>query len=240
MRQVTVLIFHPQAGPGTGPRERRLLAARGRLADRHAADFKGLGAGQVRIISGPPDGARFGARLAGALADVSEGGLIVLGSGAIPLARRRDLAAFVACAAGDGDQASDQAGHTPRALANNRFSADILAVADAGWLRSLPATFVGDNALPRWLAEQRGVAVGDLQRRAHLGFDLDSPLDLVLLGSLGRVLDPGSRPGDSLVLERLAGVRRALADPRAEVVVTGRTSAATLAWLERHARLRNG
>lgn len=237
MRQVTVLIFHPQAGPGSGPRERRLVAARARLADRHAADFKALGAGQVRIISGPPDGAPFGARLAGALADVTEGGLVVLGSGAIPLARRRDLADFVACAAGNG-RTGHRTGTAPRALANNRFSADILAVADAGWLLSLPATFEGDNALPRWLAEQRGVAVGDLHRRGHLGFDLDSPLDLVLLGSRGRELAPGPRPGDALVLERIAGVRRVLSDPRAEVVVAGRTSAATLAWLEGHTRCR--
>jgi hypothetical protein len=36
------------------------------------------------------------------------------------------------------------------------------------------------------------------------------------------------------VTERLAAIRAVATDPRAELLVAGRTSAATLAWLERH------
>ena len=228
MRPITVLIFHPQTALGAGPLEQRLSDARGRLARLHEAGFRRAGATSVRVISGPSDGLPFGARLRAALSEVPEGGLVVLGSGAIPLARPADRRAFVRSAAGAG----------PPALTNNRFSSDILAVADAGWLAGLPEGFTTDNALPRWLSEQAGVAVADLRRRPRLGVDVDSPLDLVLLGRPAAAIDPGPHPGDDLVLSRLGAIRRVLADPAAELVVAGRMSTAALAWLERSARCR--
>ncbi len=95
MRPVTVLIFHPQAGPGAGSLERRLADARGRLARVQELGFIRAGATSVRLISGPPDGQPFGTRLARALRDVPDGGLILLGSGAIPLASLADRRTFV-------------------------------------------------------------------------------------------------------------------------------------------------
>ena len=77
------------------------------------------------------------------------GGLVVLGSGSIPLARAADLRRFVEVAAGP-------AGH---ALANNRYSADVVAISRAADLAGLPP-LPADNALPRWLEERAGVAVG--------------------------------------------------------------------------------
>ena len=69
------------------------------------------------------------------------------------------------------------------ALANNRYSADVVAIARAwpllGDLPDLPS----DNALPRWLAEVAGYEVDDLRRRWRLGVDIDGPLDLVLIGA---------------------------------------------------------
>ena len=228
MRPITVLIFHPQAGPGAGPLERRLAAARDRLARLHEIGFMRAGATSVRLVSGPPDGLAFGARLASAVRDVPDGGLVILGSGAIPLASLADRRLFVACAGGNG----------PMALTNNRFSSDILAVADVGWLRALPLDFAADNALPRWLTERAGVPVADLRARQRLGVDLDSPLDLILLGRQGDAVDLGPHPEDSLVVDRLEGIRRVLADASAELVVAGRTSAAALTWLEGFARCR--
>jgi hypothetical protein len=228
MRQVTVLIFHPQTGPGAGPLERRLSAARARLARVHELGFERAGANLVRLISGPPDQQPFGARLIAALRDVPAGGLIVLGSGAIPLASLADRRSFVTCAGGSG----------PLAITNNRFSSDILAVADVALLNGLPASFAADNALPRWLAEHAGVPVADLRGRHRLGVDLDSPLDLILLGAHGAAIDPGPHPEDRPVAQRLEGIRQVLADPAAELVVAGRTSAAALAWLEGFARCR--
>ena len=172
-------------------------------------------------MSGPPDDTPFGRRLLEAAAVAGDGGLIVLGSGAIPLATPADRRAFVRAAAGDA----------PAALANDRFSADVVAIArTARALRDLPE-LASDNALPRWLAETAGIPVADLRRRWRLGVDIDGPLDLVLLGGVwARSVADTDRAG---VEARLDAVRAVTQDPRAELLVAGRTSAATLGWLER-------
>ncbi len=88
----------------------------------------------------------------------------------------------------------------------------------------------GDNALPRWLEEAAGYEVTDLRRRWRLAIDIDGPLDAILAGV--PVAEDGARA--AAVLSRLAAIRAVAADPTAELLITGRTSAATLGWLERH------
>jgi hypothetical protein len=210
-----------------------LIAARAALADRHRRGFLAAGAADVRVVAGGPDGISFGARLRGlAVEALASGasGIVVLGSGSVPLATARDVGAFVAAAAAT----------SPAGLANNVYSADIVAisgVARLGGFRDLP-DLPSDNALPRWLAEVAGVPVAGL-RRWRLGIDLDSPLDL-LLASRGpgaaRLRGAGIDVG--AVEARLAGVLAILADRRAELVLAGRTSAATLGALERGAACR--
>jgi hypothetical protein len=78
-----------------------------------------------------------------------------------------------------------------------------------------------------------GYPVDDLRRRRRLGIDLDAPADLVLLG---RALPAGAT--GSPLPARMTAVRAALADRRAEVTIAGRTSAGTLAVLERRAACR--
>ncbi len=201
----------------------------------------------AEIVAGPPDGLSFGERLAAevraragaeakgsapraaaaeraAARDAAEpaadgGGLVVLGSGSIPLARAADLRRFVEAAAGPG-------GH---ALANNRYSADVVAISRAADLAGLPP-LPADNALPRWLEEWAGVAVTDLRSRWRLGVDIDTPLDLIVLR------DPAARELHAtapLVGERLAALAEVISNRRAELLVAGRVSARTLAWLER-------
>jgi hypothetical protein len=158
--------------------------------------------------------------------------VVVLGSGSIPLARAADLRRFVEVAAGPG-------GH---ALANNRYSADVVAVSRAADLAELPP-LPADNALPRWLEERAGVAVADLRSRWRLGVDIDTPLDLLILGAGGAGTGSGraGRGGTGtgafhgtapLVGERLAALSEVLTDRRAELLVAGRVSATTLRWLE--------
>ena len=151
-------------------------------------------------------------------------GLVVLGSGAVPLLGRRGAAELVSIA-GSGER---------RALANNRYSADVIALGRTEILASVP-DLPNDNPLPRWLAEEAGYVVEDLRRRWRLGIDLDSPLDILLTG--GRLEGSGSGAGDvvdvAAVLEAMHGVRAVAADLRAELLVAGRTSAAALRWLER-------
>lgn len=221
MGDVTVLILHPPPAAGAGPLAAALDAARRELAARHVAGFRAAGAADAVIVEelvDVPFGARL-RRLAGALATP---GVVVLGSGALALARAPDYRAFVAIAAAEA----------PAALANNRFSADAVAVSRAAVLRDLP-DLPADNALPRWLEEVAGLVVGDLHRRPRLAFDLDSPADVVLAG--------GPLPAtasDSTVPARLAAVRSAMANRRAELTVAGRVSNATLVLLGQRAACR--
>ena len=212
--------MHPEAGASAGPLGRWLADERVRLARRHADGFRAAGAADVAIVSGPPDATSFGGRLRALVLAERPAGLIVLGSGAIPLATARDLRDLVAAAGSDARVA----------LANDRYSADVVAVADASRVLADVPDLPSDNALPRWLAEVAGYAVTDLKRRWRLGVDIDGPLDLVLV----RAATTGTAPVDlARVRAALAGVRAVAADPAAELLVAGRTSAASVAWLER-------
>ena len=225
MREVAVWILHPEPGAGAGSLERWVAAERSRIARRHRDGFLRAGAATAEIVSGPPDDTSFGARLRGLLEEARPrpGGVIVLGSGAVPLASIRDRRLFVAAAAAA----------TPAALANNRYSADIVAIACAESLLDLP-DLPADNALPRWLEEVAGYHVDDFRNRWRLAFDLDGPLDVLLMGRAGEptVGDVGTARA------RLREVAAIAADRRAELVVAGRTSASTLRWLEKAANAR--
>jgi hypothetical protein len=228
MSPVAVRILHAEAGPHAGPLERALIAARAELAERHRRGFEAAGATDVLVVGGPPDGLSFGARLrdiAAEALDNGAGGLVVLGSGAVPLATQGDLRTFVTAAEGGA----------PAALANNVYSADIVAIAGPTLLRDLRDVpdLPADNALPRWLAEVAGAPVGGL-RRWRLAIDLDSPLDLLLLGrsaNAARLRKAGIPLG--AVETRLQRIGAILGERRAELVVAGRTSARTLRALER-------
>ena len=177
MRPVVVFIFHAAAANDAGPLVRALSDARCELANRQRSAFLAAGADATVLVTGTPDelsfGERFAAEIRGRIRskDANAGGAIVLGSGSIPLARRPDLRRFVDVAAGPG-------GH---ALANNRYSADVVAVSRASILAELPP-LPADNALPRWLDECAGVVVTDLSSNWKLSLDIDTPLDLLVLG----------------------------------------------------------
>lgn len=226
MTDAHVVILHANPGADAGPLARAVGAARAALAERHRELFTRAGATSVRILAGPPDDVSFGARLRAIASRLGRGGLVVLGSGAVPLLRAADASRLLAVAARDDRVA----------LANNRYSADILAVARAGEVLGGLPDLTTDNALPRWLAEEADVDVSDLRRRWRLGVDIDSPLDLVLLGrGFARHLEHRDR---EVVEARLEAVRAIAADPRAELLVAGRTSATALGWLERSAAAR--
>lgn len=195
-------------------------AARATLAERHRRSFLAAGADEARIVAGPPDTFTFGARLRAVADTLPDGaGVVVLGSGAVPLATPADLGGFV------------RAARSSRALANNRFSADIVAVPAARTtLADLP-DLPSDNALPRWLTEVAGLPVDDLAGRWRLAMDIDTALDLVLLG--GRWATELAAADRERVEERITRVRAVVSDPRLELVVAGRTSPATLTWLTR-------
>ncbi len=209
--------------------ELTLLLARARsvVGEALTERFLRLGVDDFDVNGGPPDGLSFGERLRSIARGVAPGsGLVVLGSGSIPLATDDDLGALLAVAA-SGER---------RALTNNRYSSDVLAVGDASILAGVP-DLASDNALPRWL-EGAGVAVQELPDRARLALDLDSPLDLELLrrhpscppplASLARSVTAHlARAAETF--ETLTALAR---NPRAELLVAGRLSATTLGELE--------
>ena len=222
MTDVAVLILHPEPAPRAGELERWVAAARAANAERHRRGFLAAGATSVNVASGPPDGRAFGARLRAFVAGHGADGIVVLGSGAIPLASAADRRQFVAAAASSGGKV---------VLANNRFSADVIALSVAGNLAELP-DLATDNELPRWLAEVAGYDVADVRRRWRLGVDIDGPLDLVLIGPRAG-MPPAPSGRLDLVTNRLDALRAIARNPRAQLIVAGRTSAAGLAWLER-------
>ncbi len=220
MTEVDVAVLHAEPDADAGPLTRATAAARLDTAERHVRGFLEAGATRARIHAGPPDGRPFGSRLRDVVAELGDGGLIVLGSGAVPLATPSDRRDLVTAAAADG----------PRALTNNRYSADVIAVAQARRALGTVPDVPTDNALPRWLEEHAGVPVDDRRRRTRLGIDIDGPLDLVLLGGRWRSWLQGA--DTARVRAILDAVGSVVADPAAELVVTGRVSATNLAWLE--------
>ena len=221
MGDVTVLVLHPPLAAGAGPLTAALDAARRELAARHRAGFLGAGAAVVALVEEARD-EPFGARLRRLAGSIATPGLVVLGSGALALARAADYRAFVEAASSDG----------PRALANNRFSADAVAVSRAAILQDLP-DLPSDNALPRWLDEVAGCPVADLHGRPRLAIDLDSPADVVIVGQAV----PAAVAGSPFPLT-LAAIQSVMTDRRLELTVAGRTSSGTLAALERRAACR--
>ncbi len=217
MPRVAVRLLHLDARPDARAIERDLAVVRRSLADRLAATFRAAGAEDVSVVATAPDDTPFGSRVRDLVRRERPGGLVLAGSGSLAVACAADLRAFVATAA------------SPErlALANNRFSADAVAIARAECLLEVP-DLPSDNALPRWLAEVAGYTVRDLRGRRRLGIDVDGPLDAVLIGA------PWPDHAATTVLrERLAGLAVVAHDPRAELLVAGRTSGAAIGWLER-------
>ncbi len=217
MNRVAVRLLHREAGPSAGPLEGSLAAVRLLLAARVADGFRRAGSDDVAVLAGPPDDTPFGRRLRDVARAADAPGLVVAGSGALGLAEDADLRRFVEVAGSDGLVA----------LANNRYSADAVGIACAATLASLP-DLAADNALPRWLAEIAGYDVRDLRGRRRLQVDVDGPVDARLVGVEWPVAGEME-----LVDARIAAVATVAHDPRAELLVSGRTSAATLRALER-------
>jgi hypothetical protein len=218
--RVVAIILHAVPGPGSGPLEAAFAAARAVNAARHARGFEAAGA-VTRIVETRAGGPPFGARLRRLAALDAGAGFVVLGSGSVPLAGPADRRAFVAAASGAGQP-----------LTNNRYSGDIVAIPARVPLADLP-DLTADNGVPRWLAD-RGQEVRDLRSRWRLQVDLDSPLDVLVAGLAGAGARAAAAAEDTYARVRAAvtRLRAVAADPRAELLVAGRTSAATISWLE--------
>ena len=216
MTPVVAIILHAVPAAGAGPLESAFAAARAANAARLARGFEHAGA-LSRIVETRPGGAPFGARLRRLAVLDAGAGIIILGSGSLPLAKPTDHALLVGAA---------ETGTGP-VVTNNRYSGDVLAIPAGVDLSALP-DLATDNGVPRWFGD-RGVPVRDLRTRWWLQVDLDTPIDLLVAGRAPRNDPTFDRARTSA--ERLRGQA---ADAGSELLVAGRTSATTLGWLETH------
>jgi hypothetical protein len=126
-----------------------------------------------------------------------------------------------------------------RVVTNNRFSCDLAAFMPASALARVRA-LARDNDLAWALAHDAGLEAVELPRDAAFGYDLDSPVDLLVLRlaaepgpTLARCL--ADAPCDDGWLRAAA---RPLADANAEVAISGRVATDTLSYLDREAACR--
>lgn len=185
------------------------------------------GADDVRVDRGMPDGRTFGDRLRALVAELEpKTGLVVLGSGSIPLATDEEVTQLVVAAA-SGER---------HALTNNFYSADVVAIGDTSVVAGIES-MRSDNALPRAL-EEAGVPVAVMTAKARLGVDLDSPLDLELVRRSAACPKPLADLARSMAhrLDRVAEafdeLARIAGNPKAEMLLAGRLSASTLQDVE--------
>ena len=239
MRPVTVRILHPEAGPRAGAHRPRWLAGRACPA-RSSATSTGSAQRAPRtcaVVSGPPDATLVRTeRLRDLVRADRPAGLVVLGSGAIPLA----TAARPSRPGRGGTVPTIARSPSP----TTRYSADVVAIAAASSaLGDVPDLPSDERAAALAGRGRRATRSRDLRRRWRLAVDIDGPLDLVLLGAPRRRATT-CRPGR--VRAALSAVGDVAArSTRPELLVAGRTSAATIAWLERshvvaHARPHRG
>ncbi len=230
-----VIIFHQPPHPGDPPLTSALARAREALVVHQRALFARAGA-RVTVLPGRDAAGTaaetFGERLARVPRETGlapDDGLVVLGSGAVPLLTIGDARRLIAVAGSASD----------RALTNNRYSSDVVAIGRVCHLRDLPP-LPSDNALPRWLEERAGVTVTDLPGRDRLAIDLDTPGDVALAARIPGL--PATvravASSASLVLPSVEALRALARDPRRELLVAGRSGSRTLGWLERHVRCR--
>ena len=215
-----------EAALATGRFERALL-----LADRVPV----LDLSDGVTVEPDVEAFQFGRRLVDAVQRHDIETLLYAGAGSAPLL---DTAALDGIVAMLGDAP------TSACVTNNRFSADLFALAPASLLARLDPPPASDNAVPRRLRDQYGVEVVEPPRTLETQYNLDSPADLIALGLSQRAQPRLARVIAEAHLdiadasERVQRASRVFIDRTAEVLVAGRVSSRTWQYLESEAACR--
>ena len=174
-------------------------------------------------MDAPGESFHFGRRLSNCISCHGIERVLYMGAGSGVLMQTPDLAQIANVVA-----SSDRC-----VVVNNFFSTDFAAWTPADCLNSWPLP-EHDNAVGWLLGEDIGLPVQSLERNAATQFDIDTPIDLMLVRDhpavghhLRRCLS--ELPWDSSRLERA----RALLATRSAVIVAGRVGAETWGYLER-------
>jgi len=187
MKRVAALIFHPPVGksaPEQFVEGGRLAATQDMIAALRQAGtaeillltpepslLDGLDAEAVRPVQSPTHGFHFGETLQRLIREYRLDGFLYFGSGSGGLVSPRQLQRMV-----------DFAGRSaPSGLFNNFYSCDFAAVSGAQSLLDLQLPSA-DNPLGFALADS-GISCYALPRCLETQYDIDTPIDLLLLGA---------------------------------------------------------
>jgi len=184
----------------------------------------------VRVELDPPgESFHFGRRLGAIIARHGMGQCFYLGGGAGPLLPASEMAHIA-----ETVLAADRL-----LITNNFYSSDFVAFGPTSVLWSHPPP-ANDNELAWLLGEKAGLPIRELPRSGATQFDVDTPIDLLILS-----IHPGTGPhtrqclaGMELDTSALEAALPFFLDRDAEVVVAGRVSSATWSYLERETACR--
>jgi len=171
----------------------------------------------------------FGRRLASVIEQLGLRSVVYFSGGSVPLLPAQEFVGIAQeLARGEG-----------QVVANNYYSADLVAFSPAAALRRIDLPAI-DNPLARLLAEQAGLTAHTLQRSVASQFDIDSPADLAVLTLVG-----GAGPRLQALLDDwrldVSVYRRVLplfVVSTAQVLVAGRSSSRVWQYLERETACR--
>jgi hypothetical protein len=178
----------------------------------------------VTVEPDPPDEAfHFGVRLQQIISRYGIERMVYLGGGCAPLLEADTLVEIVARLRG-ADRLF---------VANNFYSVDFCGVVPAPAL--LGADPPGHDNVLGWLCRELGLPAQELERTTATSFDVDTPTDLLAL-SLHPDVPPHARTlldGLPLDTRHIASAVSVFVDRDAQVLVCGRVSSRTMAYLER-------
>jgi len=241
-----LVIFH--GGLGTGEAERLMADARAAAARNTARTALAAGFEAVILATDEPEAFPddlprvyvdpdsrhpgpfdFAARLKEIVSRYGLEKPAVMGSGSVPLLGREEFQLIV-------EQLEQR---DRRFVTNNFFSADLTAWTPGEAIFEVGA-FTRDNALPRRLRDDAGLAPVVLPRTTATQFDLDTPTDLAIL-ALDDTAPPELARAAAPLAERCGPLRelmRLLCDRTAEIVVSGRVGSQAWQYLERETACR--
>ncbi|GBD24110.1 hypothetical protein HRbin29_01783 [bacterium HR29] len=241
-----LVIFH--GGLGTGEAERLMAEARAAAARNTARTALAAGFEAVIVATDEPDAFPddlpnvyvdpdsrhpgpfdFAARLKEIVGRYGLEKPAVMGSGSVPLLGVEEFQLI----------AEQLEQRDRRFVTNNFFSADLTAWTPGEAIFEV-GEFVRDNALPRRLRDDAGLAPVVLPRTTATQFDLDTPTDLAIL-ALDETAPPELARAAAPLADRCGPLRelmRLLCDRTAEIVVAGRVGSQAWQYLERETACR--
>ncbi len=188
-------------------------------------------------LEAPDEEFHFGRRLRDLITEQGMEKVFYVGGGSSALLSSEEMGRIAETLLSTDDATSSYA--RSGVIANNFYSTDFAAFAPAQAIESIEPPTV-DNDLAWLLVEQAGLACKELPRTAATQLDVDTPTDLMTLKPHPGVGPHTRRYLDNLELDtsHIEQALKFITDRDAEVLVAGRVSATTWAYLEQETACR--